>query len=243
MKLLLLTFLLTIFPQPTPVEYNGHHVEFVMELKDGSSIHGYIYKPVGYTKDASVSYSEFLEKNYDVLLQNDFIDGLGDYAYFKNRFRYEYKDWGSEDITAIYNVTEKTSIDINSIKSFKIIDIIDQSYAVGVSMYNTEANTTWMKSDVVERFSTGDNLCSHDIFIHVHNPQTKKVLSALKKLDQEYLDHIKFLELELRSYDGAERQKIEEDLEKYEDAQGDKVDKLLRGFDNQKVVIVTFCSC
>ena len=106
----ILTFFYLFLPFIALAEYNGHQIEFTIELKDGNKIHGYNYLASVYQKDKTISYQEFLEKNYEIVLRHHYNDSLEELTYFQNRIKYNYLDYGGED-RFIYTLTDKRTID------------------------------------------------------------------------------------------------------------------------------------
>lgn len=58
----ILTFIILFLPFIALSEYNGHQIEFTIELNDGSKVQAYNYLANGFQKDKTISYQEFLKK-------------------------------------------------------------------------------------------------------------------------------------------------------------------------------------
>ena len=88
-KYISILILISISSTPAQAEYNGHHIEFTIETQNGDLIKAFIYKTnLPYLINDTIY--DFLEKNYDCLLDSETFDGIENLVYYENRLRYEY---------------------------------------------------------------------------------------------------------------------------------------------------------
>jgi len=237
-----LLFFILFLPFIAFAEYNGHQIKFSIELKDGIEIIGYNYLSSVYQKDKSISYKEFLENNYELILRNQYSDSIGEFTYFQNRIKYDYKDYDGEK-RFIYTLTDKKEIDKNNIKKFKIIELTDQSYAIGISTNHEWKDRLWMKTEPIEKYSFGGAFCSHDIYIHEKNDLTDKIINVLKNISLNFEKAIKEQQEIMEHSDGKYYYEAEEKIEKIEEEIDSKISEELQRFDGMKIVIITMCTC
>lgn len=223
-------------------EYNGHQIKFSIGLKNGSEIIGYNYLATIYNKDNSISYKAFLENSYDLVLRNQFNDSVGAFTYYINRIKYNFKDYNGEN-RFIHTLTDKKDIDIRTIKTFKIIELIDQSYAIGMSSHHKWNDRHWMKNNPVEKQSFGGTFCTHDIYIHTKTNATDKLIKKLNEISERFDTEIKEQQEVLEHANGQPYYEAEEKINVLEEAIDGEIAKVLQGFNTMKVVIITMCTC
>ena len=237
-----LLFFILFLPFVAFAEYNGHQIKFSIEFKDGSELIGYNFLSSIYQKDKSISYTEFLENNYELILRNQFNDSIGEFTYYENRIKYDYSDYDGTK-RFIYTLTDKKEIDKNRIKKFKIIELTDQSYAIGISTNHVWKDRLWMKTEPDEKHSFGGTFCSHDIYVHNKNDKTDRIIKALKDISISFEKEIKEQQEIMERSNGTYYYQAEEKIEKIEEEIDAKISKELQNFNNMKVVIITMCAC
>lgn len=235
-------FFILFLPLIVFAEYNGHQIKFSIKLQDGIEIIGYNYLASVYQKDKSISYKEFLENNYELILRNQYNDSIGEFTYFQNRIKYYYEDYNGGK-SFIYTLTDKKEIDKNNIKKFKIIELTDQSYAIGISTNHQWKDRLWMNLKPVEKYSFGGTFCAHDIYIHEKNDETDKIINALKKISFNLEKAIKEQQEIMEHSDGKYYYEAKEKIEKIEEEIDRKISDELQDFNEMKVVIITMCTC
>ena len=238
---LVLLFLLFL-PANVFAEYNGHHIEFMIEMDDGSEIHAYNYLSFVYRKDQTLPYQMFLEENYHLILKNQYVDSLGEMTYFQSRIKYNYEDFDGR-AHSIYTILNKKSIDTAMVKTFKIIGLIDQSYAIGISSQHQLADSLWMNNKSLERCSFGGLFCSNDLYIHEESNEVKTIVKELAKVSAELQKEYEKLEEDIRYSEGEDRDQAEEKLMKLEEGSDDRFFDVLNKLSGLKVVIITMCTC
>ena len=241
-KIKILITLIIFLPFTALAEYNGHQIKFSIEFKDGSAVIGYNYLSSIYQKDKTISYTEFLENNYELILRNQYNDSIGEFTYFENRIKYDYSDYDGAK-RFIYTLTDKKEVDFNNIEKLKIIELTDQSYAIGISTNHVWKDRLWMKTEPVEKYSFGGTFCSHDIYIHQKNDKTDKIIKVLKEISIGFEKEIKEQQEIKENSDGTYYYQAEKRIEKIEEEIDAKISKELQNFDNMKVVIITMCTC
>ncbi len=238
---ILLLFLILFFSanRKTFAEYNGLHLEMLIEMQDGSVIHAYNYISPFYLEDTTIKY---LENNFELVLRNDYNDSIGEYAFYKNRITYDYTVY--ENVSQAYQLLNKTKINFDAVKSVDIIDAFDFTYAIGMYGISSCSDTLWSKSPVVWKKSYGGYFCSHDIFIHEHNDNTLKVIRKLERMLNEHKSELNKLENDLKNYDGERYYEIQKQHEELEEKLDDEIYNIIDEFrDDSKVIIITMCSC
>lgn len=236
----ILTFIYLFLPFIALAEYNGHQIEFTIELKDGNKIHGYNYLASVHQKDKTISYQEFLEKNYELVLMKHFNDG--ELTYFQHRIKYNYLDYDG-NTRFIYALTDKKSIDKSKIKSLKIIELTDQTYAIGISSAHNWKDRLWMSSKPIEKISTAGYLCENQIFIHEDNPKIEQIKKELEKVSIEFDKKINEQKEIMKYSNGKEYIQAEKKINELENEIDGEISELLQKFNGKRVVIITMCSC
>ncbi len=95
-------------------EYNACHIEFIIELKDGSEIKAYTYIASTYINNNELSVETYLEENPKSLLQNRSISYDGETKYFANRLEYTYTR-SDLSTSKMLKVIDPKTLDYNSI--------------------------------------------------------------------------------------------------------------------------------
>lgn len=231
-----LLFVLFFLPFVAVAEYNGYHVEFTAELQDGSTIHGYNYLTVVNFYDGTSSTREaYLENNYNRVFYGVNYEEKGPYYYYQHRIAYNRVDVNG-DIWPIYKVVDRIEVDIESIKSIKVIGIIDQSYAINLSGDLTWTDQEWMKTKVTEHMEVGSSLCGYDFYFHEESENVK----AMKK---ELSGIIEFSSKEFKRYE--DENKSNSDYEALDSEILKKLDVVITKYRKQstQVVIIVLCTC
>ena len=85
------------------------------------------------------------------------------------RIEYKYIGYSNDTYDSIYALTDKKTIDTSSIKSLVIIELIDQSYTIGISSNIQWTDRLWMNSEPKESHYYEGIYCYYDIYIHEKN--------------------------------------------------------------------------
>lgn len=223
-------------------EYNGYHIEFDLHLKSGDTIHGYQYLTGYISPPDDMSLSEYVESRKDLLLNNAFADGLGDYAYHQNRIKYT---WGNSPGNKhfIFTLVDKQAIDTMDVQAVNVLEIIPYSYITGVVSTHQMADTVWMNHEHVEHRSFGGYLCAYDVFFHEWNADIEKAVSQAQEQINSAEEEIARLEEELEYIDGAEYYEREAKIEELTDSLDQIASDVLAPFFAYKVVIIAECTC
>lgn len=229
--------LLFLMPLMALAEYNGYHVEFKIEFNNGTEIHGYNYLTNVYIKGGSTDLAGYLENHHDVSLANgSVVNTQGNYGYYEHRLAYTYEIFEGRP-AVIYSVLNRKLIALNDVKSLKVIDIKNQTYAVNVSSVHRWDDQLWMDTKPIGHFTFSGLFCSDDIYIHEKSEATDVIIKELKELS-------KSMGRTLNQY--IEEGRPEAEIEKLEEKVNARINKILQPFneDNSlKVVIITECSC
>jgi hypothetical protein len=223
-------------------EYDGYHIEFDLYLKSGDTIHGYQYLTGYISPPDDMSLAEYVESRKDLLLNNHFEDGLGDYAYHQNRIKYT---WGNNpgDKHFIFTLVDKWSIDTADVKEVVVSEIIPYSYISGVVSSHQMADTVWMNDEHVEYRSFGGYLCAYDVFFHEWNEDIEKAVRHAEEQINSVEEEIARLEEELEYVDGAEYYETELKIEELADSLDQIASDVLAPFFDYKVVVIAECTC
>lgn len=239
-SLLILVFFMALF-YTGKSEYNGHFIDFNIELKNGSIIEAHSYlSSIEYMVDSG-SYQSYLENRIDVLLRDDFSTG-DKYVYHLYRLKYKFH-YPSFDSGVIHTLAGKKTISKEEVKSVHITNMIDQSYAFIVVNELSKKDESWMKEAPLDHFNLGDELNSFDVFIHEKSEDLAKTLVEIVKETKRYEQKVKELESELEYMDGSSRQEFESQLDALRDSRAVQVQDALGRLSMFKVVIIGYLSC
>lgn len=228
-------FLLFIFCLPAIVfaEYNGVHLEFDIELNDGSKVHGYKY--VAHGKNTE-DYRKYLEKNYSTFLQNQFTYEPGTHSFYTKRLSYNYNG------VSVYKLIKPTEIKLTSIKIVSITKMIVASYAIQiVGNYNPE-DQLWMQTEPIIKYSEHEDLCTYDIFIHKTGSTPKELITKIKTIVKETEIKIQ-KELELLNTSENYEDLYRKNTQLIYKAQNSALSKLIKDSNCLKSVIISLCTC
>jgi len=221
----------------------GHHIKYTIELVDGSSVQGYTY--VHYNrrdKDTISSYGEYLEKDYEYALRNDF-DARGELLYYsKNRIEYHYTNYDGQQLSIFY-LTNADSVLNSQIDAIHTDEMTPHTSDIWISTSHTWDDRGWMSSEPVESYSFEGYFCFHQIYIHQKTPETDSIIEELRKITEANLKERERLEEELPYADGEPHYQMQDRIEELEYEIDGQINELLRLFKGQKVVVVSWCTC
>lgn len=228
MKKLLVLLLVSLASLTGMAEYGGYHIRFTIKKKNGQSSEGYAYVAEAYLNMDSLKNTSYLQRALDQYFGDRSLDT---FYFFKHRIEYKYRSlYDSSGNHSIYTLDHKIHLLCKDIQTITITQMIEQTYAIGISNNVRIADTSWMRKAPVMSKVTGGYLCSHQIFVHQNS---KKISEVFRKLD-----------LKLEEYTKREKKAIEAGEEfKEEDEIDNEIHKLLELLKGQKVVIVSECSC
>lgn len=222
-------------------DYNGHHIEFVLALEDGTKETGYAYLADVYDYDPSTSYTAFLEENYSLFLKEDFDQKVTTYRYFKHRIQYHYTDPVGTASTA-YCLTEPSTVSKAAIKNIQINALIEFSYAKGISKHQW-SDRKWMQKPAVDQYALEVKLCTYELYVHQASKKVKKLLQALKKLEKKCEEERNDLEENWEGSTDYNDMDWRMAVEQLQDEQAKQLRAILNQFEGLKVVVITTCSC
>lgn len=230
--------ILTIFAILTSLflraEYRAYHITFNFETVDGQKHKGYTFIATYYLNLDSLNSTDYLKRT---LNDKKDTEEVNKFYYFENRLKYEFTFVGGNLSAQVYYLTDRLSVPNQLIKSIKIIDLIDDTYARGISSELKLSDTVWMKKQPIESISFGGYFCDHQIFIHTN---TKKIDDAVKRLElkQKEIDNI---------INGINEEESNSDEVLEEDDKIRKIEtqmrEIINGLKGQKVVVITTCTC
>ena len=223
-------------------EYNGHFIDFNIELTNGKVIKGHTYlASIEYMVDSG-DYKSYLERRFDVLIKVEQSDECDDYAYHEYRLTYKYQV-PEFDSAIIYTLTNKKSIDIHKVKRVEITKMIDFGYTSGIVNSLNEKDEKWMNKSSIEYWGIGDELNSFHVFIHEKSNKLIKVLAEIDEETNRFYAQVKALEEEIDSTEWSERKEPEEQLRILEENRAEQVSNAISKLFDFKVVIVGYFSC
>ncbi len=224
MRIILLIFFTLYYSTILRAEYNGYLIKFEVETLEGNKFFGYSYLSTSYFNLDSLENTNYLITALD--------PGRGDWEgdsliYYKERIKYEYRHVGNVDgeKIPIYTLNNRQVILDKEIKNIDILEIINQTYMVGISSPLSISDTTWSNKDPIESYSFGAYLCFHQIYIHERSKNIKNIIARLQAKQKE-IDEIEF--------DSEMGDQLDNEISKMIDE--------LSLLDN-KIVVITECSC
>lgn len=230
-----------LYCTPIKAEYNGHFIDFNIELKNGAIIAGHSYvSSIEYMVDSG-TYQNYLESRLDVLLGQGY-ETPNDYVYHEYRLSYTFPV-PKFDSGTIFTLVGKKSISKEAVKRIEITKMIDFTYAIIVVNPLTKRDERWMENPSVGFENVWDKLNTYDIFIHEKNKELDLILLEIEQETKEYEKRIKALEIEIENMDGYDRQGLEEQLDKLEEDRMYQVSDSLSRLFPFKVVIIGYLSC
>ena len=216
----IITILIVIFLSiSVRAEYNGYHIKFAIKTTKEKINIGFVYVASAYLNTDSLKNTEYLKK---ALNKSDKKDSL---VYFRERIKYEYRNVGDSlgEKIQIYSLNNKQAISLQDIMSISIVEMIDDSYLIGISSPLSISDTTWINKAPLSSYAFGGYLCYHQIFVHKSSKKIENIINKLKT-----------------------KQKILEGVE-INHENGDKIDgelwEIIKELYTEKVVIITECTC
>lgn len=232
MKILIstLTLLIPIF---TYAEYTGVHVKFQITFKDSTSFIGYKFIPHG---SNSIDYKEQLEINPESLLLDKFTYESGEYGCYSGRLAYPYEE------SFVYKLINPVDIDTHAIQEVKILDLVIASYAVQIIGDYYSSDQAWMDSKPINRYSSYDEMCIYDIFIHKNDSISREIELALEQVIKEYDAKITENELEWNTINNDD-DFYQEKIKEIQEERNTKILEIINNNEELKTVIVSTCTC
>lgn len=220
-------------------EYNGWFIQFSIVTKANTTLVGHLYVASAYFDIDSI-------KNQDYLLTHINADEAptdNQISFFKHRLKYNYYSYGNTEKTAIYSLMDPTKFPISSIKSIEIIEMIDHGYLLNLTSNHTLKDTVWMQEEPIETVHFAGYFCDWQIFVHQGSSQTTKVIEVINVITENYTDSLVQLEAIIANSDEDEKAKAIAELNLLQENIDTKISSLLQQLNNEKVVVITFCSC
>ncbi len=189
----ILALLFTLNLISAKAEYNGYHIQFKVETKQGDTQIGYVYVASAYFNTDSINNTNYLIKALDQSgkewLKRDSL------VYFKERIKYEYRNVGDSlgPKNPIYTLDNRQIISAENIQSISVLDLIDYTYIISISSQLSIADTSWINTPPVQSFMAGGYLCYHQIFVHAPSKKVEAAIKAIKAIenatDPEEIDY------------------------------------------------------
>lgn len=230
MKILISIYLL-FFPILVLAEYNNLHIEFEIQLTNGSKIHGYQYLPHGTNTEA---FKKHLEENPKIYLKSKTTLAQGNYGYYKRRLEYLYEN------KPVYKLIEQQEITLNEIKSVVIKDLITGSYLIQISGNYQWKDRLWMNSKPIIQYSEDEDMCTYNVFIHQSGTIPEHITTKIKSIIALIDTKIKTKEKDHIFNSDLEYQEHMKDL--YEE-RSRLLKPILNKYKHLKIVNISLCSC
>ncbi len=140
-------------------DYNGYHIQFTIEYKNGKSNTGYAYVAAGYFNTDSLKSTSYLltalDQNAKGISENDSL------VYFKHRLKYNFQIPGdtTNEKFHIYYLTGLSSVAFKAVKALTIDTLIDFGYGTTIASALSIADLSWMKTKPKASYVFGGYLC------------------------------------------------------------------------------------
>ena len=234
---ILVILLLVLSSYTLKAEYNGWYIQFKITTNADSSILGWAYVAEAYFKKDSINNSNYLIERFDVLDHQQ----RGTINFYHHLLTYRFKSFAGDD-EKIYTMLAEDSIEVNEIKSIEVLKMHEFWYLQGVVSKHEISDTTWMQTPVLERITTGGELCTWDIFVHQKSEAIENLKATLSTIEKKYSNKIEAIEDEL-NYAEGDHEKLEHEIDNLLEQKEDEMYEKIKKFKGNKVVIISFCSC
>jgi len=242
MKNILTIVLCALFSMSAQAEYDGHHIEFEIETFDGTLVKGYVNRISMYYHSDTMSYAEYLEYNRGMIFLGSSSDEGTYILFYKHLLRYEYKNrYNADKKSVICTLVDEQQILESSIKSVKVINIIDFSYTESLGNIFSIDDLEWTNTEVVDKLSLGGHLCNHELFIHQKSGEVYAVFEELEAYRIIYDKKVALLTEIVESADGPLHWAAREELEEMEEEMDDDIFEIIGKLSGLKVVIISYC--
>lgn len=247
MKNILILFFTVLFSISAKADYNGYHITFTIENISGQKSKGYVY--VTYLKMDSLQNTEYLKRALDQSIQDENWENRNTLTYYKERIIYNYipayipveEQLDNTEQSYEYYLTRKTKMLFSSIKKITIDEMINWSYAIGMSVLKESSDLSWLKEKPIKSYFFNSYLCEFQIFTHEKNDRIDEHINRLTKIQKE-IDKIA-TDYGNSEHSNNERDKLMSKLEETYEKMSDEVDKFIEQLEGYKIVIITSCTC
>ncbi len=232
-KQILIGIAVLLFCSKASAEYNGYHVSFDIETNSGKEIEAYTYITVyGIDMDSADNTSYLIRALGGGLRNYGNPDQL---KYAKQRIKYEFvPSWSSDgEKSFIFSLSHIDSIRISDIKSIKVNDVIDYTYAVGLWNHLDSKDLKWIQKPPVKSYAFSGYLCSYQIFAHKLSDKNKRIFEKLQETQEKINTYFEKQD----NYEIEDGEEIDEDL--FDKLIGD----LMIELDLEKVIVIEECTC
>ena len=233
----IIIFLLLLSTFNVNAEYNGIYFEVKVQMNNGVEIHGYRF--IAHASDDAESIAK-LEGNPEILLQNAYTFEPGEFGLYKDKLEY------TPEEQTYYRLINPFEIDIESVKSIKILSTTAGSYATQIDGDYTLKDLEWMISVPIAKYSIGDEMCDSEIFIHqtMVTPLedveliSQIILEAQNKIDAEREQFYKVNNRTEESYESLNNR-----ISEIESERADQLRIVFNKLNAFKTVMITTCTC
>lgn len=229
----LILIVITLFPIFTYAEYNGVHVQFKIEFKNGNQIIGYKYVAHGLN---TLEYKKQLEIEPKAFLLNEFTYEPGEYGYYTERLAYSYNE------LKLYKLIHPVEVKIDEINKVEIIDLITASYAIQIIGDYSADDQHWMNSKPIAKYSDFEEMCAFDIFIHTTNDISVEIQDTIKNIINDAASKVKAEEAKLN--DSEVKYKFyQEKVQAIYKERNSKILNLFKEHKQLKSITISMCTC
>lgn len=222
-----------MLPALALAEYNGVHITFNIEFKNGKELIGYKY--IAHHQNSEADKIE-LESQLEVLLRNDLTYEPGTYSCYLKRLEYSYHE------TILYQLIEPVEIDLSQIENLRIIDMAERSYAIQISNDHVWEDRHWMDSEPISKYSESEGMCTYDVFLH-------HVGELPPDIRKELVDIIEVYNLKIQSKEKAIARTVESD-EEYSlqmkpiyELRNEALAQYFQKYKHLKTLVISMCTC
>jgi hypothetical protein len=232
MKNLILALIL-FFPMILLAEYNGIHIEFELQLKNGIQVKGYKYLAHG---ENNLAFKAQLERSPDVFLKNHSTVESGEYVFYQKRLQYDYEGYW------VYQLIEPVKIDFNEIKTVVIKELITASYAIQLTGNYLWEDRHWMNTTPIAKYIIGEEMCTNDVFIHNSGVIPLEDIEEIKLIIHQIDIKIKSRAKELENIINSDQEYVDQMQSLYEERK-QLLAPYFKKYKSLQTVIVTMCTC
>ena len=229
----IITVLILFFPLVGIAEYDGVHIEFKIQLTNGTKIEGYKYLD---NVDNTEEDKKNLQENPETFLKNQSVLELGEYGYYQKRIKYNYENYW------VYTLLEPVEINLSEIKAIEIIELIDATYTIQIRGNYVWSDRLWMNTVPVAMYSQGVDMCSNNIYIHSSGEVPDQVIEQIKLIIEQFNLELRTKAIEIENTVNSD-QEFEEQMQDLYQERKLLLEPFFKKHKNLKTVTITTCTC
>ncbi|MEZ5174468.1 MAG: hypothetical protein R2850_13425 [Bacteroidia bacterium] len=206
-------------------EYNKYLIQIELTLNDSEKLICHADISEHEINEDSIKYPDYLMRK----LPETMIQAGDSFQVYKEIFYYHYlSEYSDKTVSDSILVKDQLiKLPLSAIIKIKFIDYRIYSYLQGLSKELHVSDSSWFHLAPVKSFRIGGYLCTHQIFIHEMNPETEAWMKELIRIDEILGKRLNSEESELFDADQYDKE----------------IGEILMKCENNKVVIVSECTC